>query len=454
MSDESSQPRGDEEGFLHSAVKPCLVPPRETASPLFLVEQCLRRTAAEEAHCRLTFLARAAADLGNSLDADATARSAVRMTVPALAELTILVQPAVTGGDWTIVRAVEAGDAVVVDEFMGANRLPSHVRAAIDRALVHDGQEYLHASVLCPVHGDPELIAIPLRGRGQTFGVLTFSHERSGRQFSSADQQTVEAFASYTASAMDKARHQREVEEADRRKNEALSVLAHELRNPLAVIRHAVAVLRLCNKDESAVRSTQDVIDRQVTHMVRLVDDLSDLSRLANGKVRLELEPLDLTTVVREAVENCRAAVELRKHRLAVRWPQAPLQVLADRVRLTQVVTNLLSNASKYTPPGGCISLSVDQDVNEAVLSVCDNGIGIPAVTLPKVFDTFLQAEGSLGMSQGGLGIGLSLVRRFVEMHGGSVQAASAGANCGSEFTVRLPLARGSFDQPLCGDRP
>ena len=242
------------------------------------------------------------------------------------------------------------------------------------------------------------------------------------------------------AHARDRGQDDHERKDADRRRTESMSVLAHELRSPLTAIRYAVAILRRGGRDEAAIRSVQDAIDHQVTCMLRLVDDLSEVSRAANGKILLEREPLDLTDVVREAAETSRPLIEARKHRLTLGVPQDPLLVNADRTRLSQVLINLLNNAAKYTPPGGVLSLSAEREEDEAVIRVCDNGVGIPADTLPKIFDMFMQVDQSLGLSQGGLGIGLALVQRFVEMHGGSVRASSGGVNCGSEFTVRLPL--------------
>jgi signal transduction histidine kinase len=260
------------------------------------------------------------------------------------------------------------------------------------------------------------------------------------RHTAAAEEARIRAEAN--ARALEGGRDDRERKDADRRHTESMSVLAHELRSPLAAIRYAVAVLRRGGRDEAAIRSVQDAIDNQVTCMLRLVDDLSEVSRAANGKIQLEREPLDLTAVVRGAAETSRPLIEARKHRLTVRVPQEPLPVNADRTRLSQVLINLLNNAAKYTPPGGVLSLSAEREEDEAVIRVCDNGVGIPAETLPKIFDMFMQVDQSLGLSQGGLGIGLALVQRFVEMHGGSVHAASGGVNCGSEFTVRLPLLR------------
>jgi CheY-like chemotaxis protein/two-component sensor histidine kinase len=182
------------------------------------------------------------------------------------------------------------------------------------------------------------------------------------------------------------------------------------------------------------------VIERQVQHMVRLVDDLLDVSRITRGKIKLQLETVDIATVVASAVETCRPLIDTRKHELAVSLPREPLWVEGDAARLSQVLGNLLHNAAKFTEEGGQVSLTVDRDGGDVVVRVRDTGIGIPPEMLPYIFDLFTQVERSLDRSHGGLGIGLTLVRRLVELHQGSVLVASAGPNQGSEFVVRLPL--------------
>jgi signal transduction histidine kinase/CheY-like chemotaxis protein len=234
--------------------------------------------------------------------------------------------------------------------------------------------------------------------------------------------------------------HTQELTAADRRKDEFLAMLAHELRNPLAPIRNAVQVIRLFARDDPNLRRAGEVVERQVGHMVRLVDDLLDVARLTSGKITLRQEPTDLAVVVASAVESTRPAIEGRRHELAVVLPPERLQVRADPVRLAQVLANLLNNAAKYTPEGGRIWLTAEREDAEVVARVRDAGIGMAADMLPRVFDLFTQAEGTLDRAQGGLGIGLTLVRNLVELHGGSVQAFSGGLNEGSEFVVRLPL--------------
>lgn len=229
--------------------------------------------------------------------------------------------------------------------------------------------------------------------------------------------------------------------EADRHKDEFLAMLAHELRNPLAPIRNAVQALKIIGPPDPQVQKLRDMIDRQVTQMSRLVDDLIDVSRITRNKIELRKEKLDLMTVVVRAVETCRPLIDARKHRLTVSLPPDPVQVEGDLTRLSQVISNLLDNAAKYTEEGGNILLTSEKAGSQVVIRVKDDGMGIPSRILPHVFDLFTQADRSLDRSQGGLGIGLTLVRRLVELHGGSVEAHSAGPEKGSEFVIYLPVA-------------
>jgi CheY-like chemotaxis protein/two-component sensor histidine kinase len=224
--------------------------------------------------------------------------------------------------------------------------------------------------------------------------------------------------------------------------------LAHELRNPLAPIRNAVQLLRARGGHEADLCAIRDMIDRQVQQLVRLVDDLLDISRITRGKISLQAEPVDMGTVIARAVETSRPQIDARRHDLTVTLPAEPLLLEADPLRLAQVLGNLLDNAAKYTDDGGRIWLTATKEGKEAVLRVRDTGVGIPAEMLSSVFELFTQVEKSLDRAQGGLGIGLTLVRRLVEMHGGRVQVQSDGPNQGTEFTVRLPLLSGEQSQP------
>jgi PAS domain S-box-containing protein len=242
----------------------------------------------------------------------------------------------------------------------------------------------------------------------------------------------------------------RAAEEADRLKDQFLAMLAHELRNPLAPIRNALHIMRQPGANGAVVGRAQDMAERQVQHMARLLEDLLDVSRISQGRIELRKETVDVAELVNRTVEAVHPLVETRRHELTVTLPPEPLRVDADPTRLEQIITNLLTNACKYTDPGGKIWLSAEREGDHAVLRVRDNGIGVRPDMLPRIFDLFVQAERRLDRAQGGVGIGLTLVRRLVEMHGGTVHAASAGPGQGSEFLVRLPAldaapaARGS----------
>ncbi|HST21803.1 MAG TPA: ATP-binding protein, partial [Blastocatellia bacterium] len=231
-----------------------------------------------------------------------------------------------------------------------------------------------------------------------------------------------------------------ELKENDRRKDEFLATLAHELRNPLAPIRNSLQIMKLADDNRNAVEQARETMERQLQQMVRLIDDLLDLSRISRGTIELRRERGDLATVVQNAIETSRPVIEQSGHLLMTSIPVEPVFVDADVTRLAQVFANLLNNAAKYTEKGGRIWLAVEREGNEVVVSVKDTGVGIPAHQLPRVFEMFSQVDRSLEKSQGGLGIGLSIVKRLVEMHGGTVEAQSEGHGFGSEFIVRLPV--------------
>lgn len=248
---------------------------------------------------------------------------------------------------------------------------------------------------------------------------------------------------------------ERSLEEASLRKDEFLAMLAHELRNPLAPIRNAVELIRLAAPTDAKVKWAADVTDRQVRQLTRLVDELLDVARISQGKVVLQPQCLDLVTLVAQCVESQRSLLEARRQSLELSLPALPLNVDGDATRLAQVVNNLLSNAIKYTPEGGAISVRVAHDgtvaeagAGSALLEVSDNGIGIDAELLPHVFDLFEQGKRALDRTQGGLGVGLTLVQRLVHLHGGDVVASSAGTGQGSQFRVRLPWL-GEIDDTL-----
>jgi signal transduction histidine kinase len=238
-----------------------------------------------------------------------------------------------------------------------------------------------------------------------------------------------------------------QLREADRRKDVFLAMLAHELRNPLAPIRHASEIFRLAGQHDPMLDRASDVVSRQVDLLARLVDDLLDVSRITQGKVQLRRRRFDLRTSIGQAVETVAPAVESKRQRLAVHLSATPLAVDADPTRMTQVVGNLLNNASKYTPDGGRVWLSARRWKDVVVVRVRDDGVGIPPPMLASVFELFTQVDHSLDHRQGGLGVGLTLVRSIVELHGGSVRGRSAGRGCGSRFLFWLPAIDGLHDR-------
>lgn len=228
--------------------------------------------------------------------------------------------------------------------------------------------------------------------------------------------------------------------EADRRKDEFLATLAHELRNPLAPIRNALHIMRKEPTDNGS-QELLAMMDRQVNHLVRLVDDLLDISRIGQGKIDLRRERITLQSAIQNATEVSRPLIENSAHKFTLNVPSEPIWLYADLTRVTQVISNLLNNAAKYTPRGGHITLSAHSEDGNAILSVSDTGLGIPSEMLPKVFDLFAQVDRNLDRAQGGLGIGLALVKQLIEMHDGKIEAKSAGINQGCMFTVHIPHA-------------
>jgi CheY-like chemotaxis protein len=241
--------------------------------------------------------------------------------------------------------------------------------------------------------------------------------------------------------------------EADRRKDEFLAMLAHELRNPLAPIRNAVAVLRQIGPISPPLQQARDMIDRQVAHMARLVDDLLDVSRISRGKILLRKEPLDLAPLVRATAEDHRSLLESHGLALTAELTGESLWVVGDPTRLSQVLGNLLQNADKFTNPGGhvAVRLSRDPERDAALLTVEDSGIGMEPDILSRLFEPFSQADRSLDRSRGGLGLGLALVKGLVDLHGGEVEATSGGHASGSVFRVRLPLVPEAVASPSAG---
>jgi PAS domain S-box-containing protein len=320
----------------------------------------------------------------------------------------------------------------------GRSELVEDIPDSMLSEAAHDGD---HLRILRGL-GLKSYIGVPMPSRGRTLGVLSFVMAESGRRFVAADLRVAEQLAQRAAVALENANLYRALREEDRRKTEFLAVLAHELRNPLAPLRNGLQVMRLAGDSREVVAKARAVMERQLRHLVRLVDDLLDVSRISRGKIELRTERIPLAAVVRSALEACEPMVRQQGDELTVTLPEEPVLVDADETRLAQALSNLLSNAVKYSDRGSRIWLTVRREGDEAVIGVKDTGVGIPAPLLPKVFEMFAQGDRSLEGSQGGLGVGLTVVKWLVEMHGGSVEARSEGYGRGSEFVIRLPAVR------------
>jgi signal transduction histidine kinase len=281
---------------------------------------------------------------------------------------------------------------------------------------------------------------------GLFLGATTAERNRSERR-RSAD------YARLRLSEERLARQAEELAAADRRKDEFLAVLGHELRNPLAPLQNGLQLLTLGGTDPAVVARTRALMERQLRHLVRLVDDLLDVARIRSGKIVLEMERVELAAMVASAVELARPLIDARRHELEVRLPEEPVWIEADRTRLPQLLANLLNNAAKYTAEGGHICLGADRLAGSVTIRIRDTGIGMTAEALANVFELFAQAAGPTHAVQGGLGVGLSLARSIAELHGGTLSAHSEGPDRGSEFVVRLPVAAAPATSELAVDR-
>ena len=294
--------------------------------------------------------------------------------------------------------------------------------------------------------GVRSFVAIPLLREGRMVSSLVVAAQEA-RSWSEGEVALAKAVAERTWLAVEKLRlgaalrqSEEALREADKRKDEFLATLAHELRNPLGLMRNVVNLIQIPGSSEDELRWGRDILDRQVNYLIRLTDDLFDVSRITRQKLELQKERVDLREIVNAAVESSRPSIDEREHELAVTLPRQAIYVDADRVRLAQVLMNLLTNAAKYTPKPGKIWLNVDPAGGQVLVRVKDTGVGLSAESLAHVFDMFYQVDHSYARSEGGLGLGLTLVRQLVEMHGGIIEARSPGINQGSEFVVRLPI--------------
>ncbi len=356
-------------------------------------------------------------------------RVAVAHTNPAKVELAHALQekypprPDEGRGVWQVIRTGQSEMVTeITDELLVAS-IPDEEFLGIVREL-----------------GLKSYMAVPLTVRGKVLGVITFIGAESGRRYGPDELAIAEDLAHRAAVAIENGRLYQELREADRRKDTFLATLAHELRNPLAPMRHAVEIIENAGDDANLITQARAMVDRQLAHMVRLIDDLLDISRITMDKLVLQKSRVDVAALIQQACESLRPSIEAQGHTLELLLPEGPMALQGDPTRLTQVLSNLLNNAAKFTNSGGLIRLSAKRVGPHVEIRIEDNGVGISAEMLPRVFDMFTQADHTTDRLQSGLGIGLSLVKRLVELHGGSIKASSKGTGQGSEFVVRLPL--------------
>jgi PAS domain S-box-containing protein len=407
----------------------------------------------------MRFLAEAGEVLASSLDVEATLVAATRLAVPRLADLSSVY---LAGEDGALRQlALTHRDPAKADlaREVGRRHPPDPAdRAGVARVLrtgraelfPEITEEMLASAARAEAHlrglrglGVKSAMIVPLNARGRTLGAISFAMAESGRHYGPADLALAEDLARRTALAVDNARLYHDAQEADRRKDEFLAMLAHELRNPLAPVRNALHLLTLECRSETVERDARAMIERQVRHLARLVDDLLDVSRISRGKVQVRPERLDLVRHIRGGVEDRRGHLVEGGLTLDLDLPDGPLWVDADPTRLAQILDNLLGNAAKFTDPGGRVTVRVWREDGRAVVRVEDDGVGVAPEMLPKVWDTFAQADTSLDRGRGGLGLGLALVRALIGLHGGGVSAESTGPGKGSAFGFWLPVADG-----------
>jgi signal transduction histidine kinase/DNA-binding response OmpR family regulator len=398
------------------------------------------RAAAEQAIDRADYLADASQLLGRSLNIEDTIKALFDVTVPRLAARAVV---ALTNADGSLARV----EAHPLPADNGSAGMSQGLQTALTRVLEGNQfelwQEDGEAAAICPLLAS---------GRARGAVILIAPQDVMDAPRVALTKEVV----SRASIAMENARLYTAVQDADRRKNEFLAMLAHELRNPLAPIRNAVHIMQGADVTQSTMEWARDVIGRQADHMARLIDDLLDVSRIVQAKVVVRPEKLSLAALIERSVEASAPRATGREQMLEVELPQEPVELNGDPVRLAQVLSNLINNASKFSGPHSRIMVSASFAQGEAKISVKDEGAGIEPAFMPHIFDLFAQADQSLDRSQGGLGIGLTLVKHLVELHGGRVEAHSDGVGCGTEVSVYLPAwlaSTGNGQETATADR-
>jgi signal transduction histidine kinase/DNA-binding response OmpR family regulator len=436
---------------------------RQADERVALVAAEAARRVAEENDRRSNFLSHASRVLSGSLDVSVGARLLLELAVPEVATLAVLQlldedEPL----NQVMVAAAREGEPLTLAT-TDTQGLPPAVQDALRQAVQLKQRVTLHPNALRRMGseafglGGPlalrAAVTVPLMIGERVLGVLMVGAEQSAPGHAVRDWAALEELASRAAIAFENAHLYRslqseiverraaeaELQESNQRKDEFLAMLSHELRNPLAPIRNALEVIRRIAPPDPKFNWAGDVMDRQVRHLTRLVEELLDVARISQGKIQLNKEPIDLAAVIAQSVETAQPFIDARGHTLTVDLPDTPVWLQGDFARLAQVVSNLLHNAAKYSEDGGRILLRLRVDGGEAQIMVRDNGIGIDAALLPRIFDLFAQGSRSLDRMQGGLGVGLTLARRLVELHGGRVDATSEGVKKGAEFIVTIP---------------
>ncbi len=420
--------------------------------------------AAEENTRRLNFLSQASRALAGSLHVDVGMHRLLELIVPQMAHsATLCLLGDEREADRVLVCEAMVGEAGMSRRFLESSmdELPAPLKdnlRAVRGPAGAASTAAASATFLPLTAGERPLGALVIDGAHEDVDRATWGElaHRAAMAFENARLYSV-----LQQEIVERRQAQSELSEASQRKDEFLAMLAHELRNPLAPIRNAAAVVRrLTSGADGRVGWALDVTERQVNHLAQLVDELLDVARIGQGKIDLRQEPVNLPAIIEQGIETVSDLVDKHKHQLVLRLPAEPVWLRGDVARLTQVVANLMHNAAKYTEEQGVIELSLEREDDKAVITVSDNGVGIDRQLLPHVFDLFEQGDRSLDRSQGGLGIGLTLVKRLVELHQGTVEAHSAGVGQGASFKVVLPgvLADGAQDAeagpPQVADEP
>jgi signal transduction histidine kinase/DNA-binding response OmpR family regulator len=420
---------------------------QQAAHRVQLAREQAARQVAEKAMRRSALLAEASRLLSRSLDFNTTLASLHRAVVPSLADACQLVLYDASRDLWfaPLLKEKPAGDNSSSKSSARIEQVSPSLAAAVREAIESGHARSIPAEIVtnAPALGGRKnwssLIIAPLIARDVPLGALICGLQGARRRFEPADIALIENLASRAATAIDNAQLYQTIREGERRKDEFLAMLGHELRNPLAAISNAGELTKLLSPDEPTFHESLEIIRQQASLMKRLVDDLLDVSRITSGRVQLQKSIVNAGETLARVAESNGPLFTSRGHKLHLSIPQSPVLIKADPCRLEQILSNLLVNAAKYTDPGGEIWFGVARDGNEVVFRVRDTGIGIGPDLLPNVFDLFAQANRSLHRAEGGLGIGLTIVRGLTELHGGRVSANSEGFGRGAEFVIHLP---------------